>query len=121
MSMNFKIKEQNSIDYEEAKKAYTSGIKGNKFRKMFNLGSTAYNNILKEFRAEGIPVKNSKPPKVKREPKHYQRNLSKGISYWTVTKMINGKLHYFGHYKTKAAAQQRVQELKANNWEGLLD
>ena len=27
---------------------------------------------------------------------------------------------YFGNYKSKAKAEQRVKQLKENNWEGLL-
>ena len=119
MSMNFKIKEQKTINYNQAKEAYQQGIKGKKLRRMFNLGTSQYMALLKDFRAEGLPVKTTSN-KPKREIKKYYKHLCKGITYWSVSKIKNGETHYFGHYKTQAEAEARVKELKENNWEGLL-
>ena len=36
---------------------------------------------------------------------------------WRVQKKINGKIKYFGTFKTKEEAMKRVVELKSNGWE----
>ena len=114
--MDFKIREQESIDYEAIKQAYLDGVRGNRLRKMFGLGTTAYVTLLKDFRNEGIEVKRGCSSK-KKESKYYHRNICKGKFYWCVTRWIDGELHYYGQYKSKAEAEKRVEELKLKNWE----
>lgn len=118
--MNFKIVEGVSLDYDEAKKAYLNGIRGVNLRKMFNIGSSQYQRLLTRFREDGIIIPRKGNVSVGKQPKYYYRNLCKGRSYWTVSRTINWKRHYFGHYKTQAEAKAKVKELEANNWEGLL-
>ena len=113
--MQFRISEGKGINYEQAKKDYIEGLHGVKFRDKHNLGLSAYNRLLKRFREEGITIYNNKL-----DAKYYYH--SKKADVYVVCRRIgvSGKFHYFGNYKTEDEAKARVEELKANNWEGLL-
>lgn len=53
----------------------------------------------------------------KRVARIYNANIQHKSKGYTVHKKINGKSCYFGRYKTLEEAEDRVRELKANNWE----
>lgn len=56
--------------------------------------------------------------KLSRKPKYY--SFVKNENAFQVQKVIDGKKVYFGYYKTEEEAKARVEELKNNNWDGLL-
>lgn len=121
--MNFNIIEQKTINYEAAKQDYLNGIVGDKLRAKHNMGSSAYTRLLQRFREDGlnIPMNCRNLHRRKQyEGKYYYRVVKHGKTYWVVKKWINNKMVYFGYYKTRAEAEQKVIELKENNWEGLL-
>ena len=119
--MKFEIKEGKSIDYEKAKLAYLQGVRGTALRKMFGMGTSQYTRLLQRFREDGLTVPHKGNVAINKNPKYYHKNLCKGISYYTVTRTINWKRYYFGHFKTEAEAKARVMELEKNNWEGLIE
>lgn len=62
-------------------------------------------------------------------PLEYQEKLSRKPKYYTfiknenafqVQRFIGGVKVYFGYYRTEDEAKARVEELKNNNWDGLL-
>lgn len=55
--------------------------------------------------------------KFKDNYKHYYKTRNGG---YKITKYINGKEHWFGSYKTEKEAQERVEELKKNNWDNMV-
>lgn len=123
MSMNFKIVEQKTINYYDAKNDYLNGIMGKELRKKYHLGDKAYASLLQRFREDGLEIEmaiNNRKRQRKKRGKYYYISKQRGHIYWTVKKFINNKLYYFGNYKTEAEAKKRVMELEANNWEGLL-
>lgn len=119
--MNFNIVEKKESSYEDMKEAYLNGIRGKQLREMFDIGSSAYTRLLKEFREDGIIVPHRGNNKINKPIKNYYYRVINGIGYWVVSKKINYKTYYFGHYHSKAEAEERVKELKQNNWEGLLN
>jgi hypothetical protein len=118
--MNFNIIDGDYFDYDKAKEAYLKGIRGNNLRKKFGIGRSQYVRLLKRFREDGIIIPHKGNVQINNAPKYYYNHICNGYSYWTVSRTINYKLHYFGHFKTEAEAQQRVKELEENNWEGLI-
>lgn len=46
----------------------------------------------------------------------YRANISHKKKAFRVQKRINGKTVYFGRYKTRKEAEERVEELKQNGW-----
>lgn len=122
MEVAFRIVEQKQADYEEMKQAYLKGVRGVNLRKMFNLGTSSYTRLLRDFRADGIIIPRKGNVKtVNHAPKYYHKHLCKGRHYWTVSRTVNYKKVYFGHYATESEAIQRVKELQENNWEGAFD
>lgn len=118
--MNFKIVEQDTINYEQAKQDYIKGLRHNNFCEKHGIGKSQYLRLLKRFQEDGVPVNMKRTPIHKKKhynPTNVYRFLSKGIGYWRVSKIINGKTHYFGTYKSKAKAEKKARELKDNNWE----
>ena len=118
--MEFKIVDGTALDYESAKKAYLNGVRGNKLRKMFNIGTSQYRTLLNRFREDGITIPKKGKVDINNSPRYYHKHLCKGKTYWTVTRTVNWKKVYFGHYKTEAEAKARVKQLEKNNWEGLI-
>lgn len=121
--IRFNIVEQNSIDYEQAKKDYINGIRGNRLRNKHQIGRSQYIRLLTRFKDDGVPVPLRRTPineKQHYNPKNYSRVLGKGNPAFQVVKTIKGKKHTFGNYKTEAEAQIRVNELRQNDWDGLL-
>lgn len=118
MGITFNIVEQEGLDYEEAKTAYLNGIKGMRFRKMFGIGTSQYTRLLERFREDGIPITPIGGVYRGKPKNYYCINVQYG--YWVVCKWFNRKKHYFGMYKSEAEAKARVEELKKNNWNGLL-
>ena len=119
--MEFNIVESKTLNYEEVKQAYLNGIRGNRLRKKFGIGRSQYTRLLNRFREDGIIIPKKGNVAINNTPKYYYNNICNGIPYWTVSRTINYKHHYFGHYKTEAEAQQRVKELQENNWDGVFD
>lgn len=122
--MEFKVIEQRTADYNALKQDYINGFRYPHFHSQYGVGRSQYRTLLQRFADDGVEVKLRRTPiyeKPHYNPKHISRRLVKGIAYWTVTKWINGELHYFGNYKSKAKAEQRVKELKQNNWNGLMN
>lgn len=76
-------------------------------------GSHHYLRLYHEFIERGGMPRVSRPKRYG-NVKNYHYNKSKKT--WVVVKRINGKQEYFGGYKTEKEAQQRVEELKKNNW-----
>lgn len=121
--IRFNIIEQDGLDYEQAKQDYLKGIKGVNLQRKHGIGISQYTRLLDRFRDDGIPVPKYKQPvssKSHYNPKNYGRVLGKGKPVFQVSKTIKGKKYTFGNYKTEALAQKRVKELRASNWEGLL-
>ena len=118
MGITFNIVEQKGLDYEEAKKAYLDGVKGMRFRKMFGIGTSQYKRLLERFREDGIPV-HQRGGVYYGTPKYYYCTKERE-DYFIVCKWINRKKHYFGFYNSEEEAKARVEELKKNNWNGLL-
>lgn len=115
--MNFNITDGDTIDYEQAKQDYINGLRSKSFRKKYNIGASAYGSLLKRFREDGIEVHvrgKYKTPTAK----YYHYN--KVSNHYVVTRKVKGKSFYFGYFLTEKEAQARVEELKQNNWEGLL-
>ena len=102
------------------KTAYLKGIRGARLRKKFGIGTSAYRRLLQEFREDGITIAHRGRVRVNSKPKYYYVANYGGHRYWVVRRTINWKVYNFGHFKSEAEAQQKVQELEANNWEGLL-
>ena len=113
--MQFRIIESEGINYEQAKKDYMNGLHGQKFRDKYNLGTSAYVGLLKQFREDGVCIYNNKM-----DAKYYYYN-KKNDSY-DVRRRIggNGNMKHFGSYKTEIEAINRVDELNKNNWEGFI-
>ena len=118
--MKFSIREGNSLDYEQVKTDYCNGIIGKKLQKKYGIGSSQYTSLLKRFREDGIKVNGQGSISPIKKPRFYQKQLSKGIMYFTVTRTINGIRYYGGMFHTEAEAQQSVKELNEIGWESCL-
>lgn len=119
--VNYNVIEKDYVDnYNEMKKAYLNGVRGERFRKLFGIGRSAYKRILQDFREDGIFIAHRGKVKVGSKPKYYYFANYYGYGYWVVRRTINGERHNFGHFKSEAEAQQKVRELDSNGWEGLL-
>lgn len=118
MTLNFNIVDGNPVDYDEVKKDYLNGIISDELCEKHGMGKSQYSRLLKQFKEEGIYI-TIKRNGVK-NPRWYCI-LKKGEKKtYRVQRMFNKKLYKFGTYKTEEEAKKRVEELKANGWEGLL-
>ena len=119
--MNFNISENPSYnlqEYELIKKDYTeSDLTVTEIRAKYGLEQRDWNEFLRQIKSENIPVRDGST--WYKQVKNYSYNIRS--KKWEVHKVINNKSHFFGAYKTKEEAQNRVGELKQNNWEGLLN
>ena len=123
MSISFNIVDQDTIPYEKVKQLYIKGYRYPYFHENYGIGRSQYFRLLLRFQEDGVSVPLKRTPvsdKAHYNPSNIHRRLVKGIPYWVVTKVINGETHYFGNYKNRAEAEQKRNELKQNNWEGLL-
>ena len=121
--MKFNIKEQSTIPYNEIKEDYLKGYRYPYIHQKYGCGRSQYGRLLQRFKDDGVDVKLKRTPtknKAHYNPTNIHRRLVKGIPYWVVTKTIKGQTHYYGNYKKLAEAEQKRNELKQNNWEGLL-
>lgn len=120
VNMEFNIHDGTTASYQEMKEAYLSGVRGKNLRKQFGIGTSRYKRLLDEFRADGIIVPKRGRTRINKPVKNYYFAEYGMYRYWVVKKTINNTIHHFGHYKSEAEAQKRVQELKSNHWNGLL-
>ena len=120
MSLNFRVVEQETVPYETLKQAYLNGIRGKKLMEMYGMGSSQYTRLLRDFREDGIVVPRRGNTSINENTKWYSHQGFGRYTYWVVKRTINGQKYTFGRYKTEAEAQKKVEELKKNNWNGLL-
>ena len=124
--MNFNIVENadDEYDYEAIKKDYANlSIPVKEIRDKHGLSAAKWYRIVKQFKAEGMPLRN----KYTHAPREYNshalsaKNYTKNkIGKFVVAKRIKGKHHYFGTYETEQEAIARVQELRENGWNGFI-
>lgn len=119
--MNFNINENpdyNLTDYESIKKDYiSSDLTVKEIQTKYSLEKRDWNEFLRQIKSENIPVRDGST--WYKQVKNYCYNIKS--KKWEVYKYINYKRYFFGGYKTEKEAQNRVEELKRNNWEGLLN
>ena len=119
--MNFKLKKSEYYPYnitELIKDYQNSDLSVKEIREKHNIGSGAWQTVLKRLKERGVGMRGYSKTQPVRKAKHYW--FDKHSQSWRVYKFINGKQVGFGGYRTEKEAQARVEELKQNNWEGLL-
>ena len=120
MSLNFKIHEGESIDYDSIKKDYINGLVGKKLRAKYGIGDSQYLALLKRFREDGIDINKRGSISPITNPKYYHRSIINCNMYFIVKRTINGVLYYGGLFHTEAEAKQRVKELETIGWESCI-
>ena len=120
MTLNFRVVDGNSVDYDTLKEDYLNGIIGDKLCKKHGIGKTQYNTLLKRFKEEGIFIGKKFYGNGVKHPRWYRILKGKNNTYYQVRRMFNKKMYKFGTYKTEEEAIKRVEELEANGWEGLV-
>lgn len=119
--MGFNIVENNQsvLDMDELIKDYNNmNLSVKEIQKKHNIGSGAWQTVLKRLKEHGVTMRGYSKPRGVRKARYYY--WDKHSQSWRVYRFINGKYHGFGGYKLEKEAQERVKELKQNNWEGLL-
>lgn len=79
--MEFNIRDGEYLDYDSAKEAYLNGIRGDKFRELFNIGKSQYSRLLNHFRDDGIIIPRRGNVPINSPPKYYHKNFVHGIMY----------------------------------------
>ena len=120
MTLNFKIHEGKTIDYDSIKEDYINGLVGKKLKAKYGIGDSQYLALLKRFREDGVNVNIRGGISPIKNPKYYYKCMVKCNMYFTVTRTINGIRYYGGMFHTEAEAQQRVKELNEIGWESCL-
>lgn len=94
-------------------------------RTKYGLSMGKWQSITRQWKQDGITLRGRQNQRKRKYTKNYigAKNYSydKRQDTYRVYKKINGKNHYFGSYDTEEEAQYRVEYLKKNNWEGLLE
>lgn len=119
--MNFTLKQTPYYSYnmDELIKDYENmELSVNEIKEKHNIGSGAWQTVLKRLKEQGVPMRGYNKPSGVRKARYYY--WDKHTQSWRVYKFINGKQLGFGGYRTEKEAQARVKELKKNNWDGLL-
>ena len=119
--MNFNIKQSEYYPYNmtELIKDYENmELSVNEIKEKHNIGSGTWQTVLKRLKERGVTMRGYSKPRGVRKARYYY--WDKHSQSWRVYRFINGKYHGFGGYKLEKEAQARVEELKQNNWEGLL-
>lgn len=116
--VNFRIVESRYVDYDNILIDYqNTKLSVKEIREKHNIGGSTWNQFIKWAKSQGIPLR------AKGGCKYYH---AKNYGYdatnnkWIVSKRIHGKNYHFGRYKTEALAKAKVEELRKNNWNGLL-
>ena len=107
MSLNFKIVEQKEVPYETLKEAYLNGLRGDRFREKFGMGTCQYTRLLRDFREDGIIIPKRGKTAINKEIRWYSHEGSANYDYYVVKRIVNGKRHIFGRFKTEAEAKHR--------------
>lgn len=116
--MNFKVVENSRPDYdvEEVIKDYlNTELSTIEIKQKHKITTKKYTKILNEIKKRGLPLRNAKHNS--RKCKYY--SFIQG--YWVVKRIFNQKTYYFGKYRSEEEAKARVNELRENNWNGLLN
>ena len=100
-----------NFPYDMVKKAYRDGVPVKEIRKKYGLNNGQWARFLKELKAEGLPLRGD-------NPRFYIHDKTR--RKYKVERVIAGKRVFFGYFETEEEAQERVEELKANSWNGLL-
>lgn len=112
--VNFHIVDGEEPSYEDIKKDYLNGLKGDNLRAKYHISPKKYTKILKEFEKDGIKTQRRRKGKTYKKPKYYSYNIN--THRFIVERQINGKRIYGGCFKRRIDAEQRVKELEANGW-----
>lgn len=119
--MKFNIIENAEPDYnlQEIIKDYKNlNLTVEEIREKHNISRGTWQTIIKHMKKEDVPLRGYKRKKASIKGKHYCFNrLSKR---YRVQRVINGEYYHFGVYATEKEAQERVEELHRNRWDGLL-
>ncbi len=125
--MNFKIIDgTDDTPYDDILTDYQNlELSVAEIRTKYNLSMGKWQSITREWKQDGITLRGRQNQRKRKYTKNYigAKNYSydKRQDTYRVYKKINGKNHYFGSYDTEEEAQYRVEYLKKNNWEGLLE
>ena len=117
--MKFNIIEnpERNYDPEEVKREYQDwNIPVKDIQEKYDIHRSEWRTLLKQWSEEGIPLRSNRNRNS--TPKYYTKDTR--YDSYRVMRTINSRRRYFGSYPTEEEAQKRVQELEANNWEGLL-
>lgn len=120
--MNFTLKQTPYYSYnmDELIKDYENmELSVNEIKEKYNIGSGAWQTVLKRLKEHGVTMRGYSKTQPVRKAKHYY--FDRSIKAYRVHKYIGDDHYLFGSYKTEKEAQSRVEELKENNWEGLID
>lgn len=117
--MNFRIVENQSVhdtyDLNELIEDYKNmELTVKEIREKYDLTRGQWCTVLKRIKEQGVPLRSASY----RNAKYYHFN--KQENKFKVERILNGVDCYFGTYRTEKEAKARVDELNANNWEGLL-
>lgn len=117
--MNFRIVENQSVhdtyDLNELIEDYKNmELTVKEIREKYNLTVGQWHTVLKRIKEQGVSLRGASY----RNAKYYSFN--KQYNHFRVHRVINGVHYRFGAYRTEKEAKARVDELNANNWEGLL-
>lgn len=111
--------QQDSYDFQELTKDYLNlDLSVKEIKEKHNITSGGWQTVLKRLKEHGITMRGYNKRQGVRKAKHYYYDRS--IKAYRVHKYIGDEYYLFGSYKTEKEAQARVEELKQNNWGGLL-
>ena len=119
--MNFNIIENPRDDYnlDEIIQDYTNlELPVTKIREKYGLSQGKWERILKEMREKDVPIRDKHYNRYLKLGKYYYYNKKLGLYH--IIRVFKGKHYSFGYFKTEKEAQERVEELHENGWDGLL-
>lgn len=114
--VNFRIVENDYGDreseFQEWVRLYNTGMLVKDINQKLKLSAYMY----KKYRSRALQEGLIKDRRKEYQPRYYYKN-NKG-KYMVRRKNQEGKIIYYGTYKTEKEAKARVDELKKNNWGG---
>ena len=116
--MNFRIVENADKGYDEQdviKDYLNHDIPVREIKEKYGISDGSWVTLLKHWKKDGIPIRSGRN---RDNPRYYI--FDKRYGRWSVVRTIHSRTHNFGRYDTEEEAQNRVKELKENNWNGLL-
>ena len=96
-------------------------IRVTEIKKQLGIGVNEYKKLRRDAIQEGLVKPRTKQYKRKRSyktnPKYVQKTIYKGIEYYQIHRVFNGKRYYYGNFRNYRQAERMVELLYENDWD----